>query len=322
MLDLSIISQRRSRQIPRHHLRRSSGRISRGALSRRSGAKPDANVSMDQLTPGRPAVSGQTAAASMLRIRAVMLGDRINPSALEIGTLVSSTPVAFRIHAGLVVIFRYGVVVLIGLSPSEESALIETLISRVIGELSSYEEERAQAQLCDDQSAEVILPGGRICLRDFSDDRLLLIADTLAKSTALERDERRIAAVFDVIEPFARELAEHGRTPRSRKGILELIGNALLVQQRVAGRVAIAEKPDALWEKPELERLYARLKDEYELKERLEMLERKLSAISGTANALTDIIDTRRSLRLEWVVVVLIVMEVAIGCFQIITAAH
>lgn len=52
------------------------------------------------------------------------------------------------------------------------------------------------------------------------------------------------------------------------------------------------------------------------------MLERKLSAISGTANALTDIIDTRRSLRLEWVIVVLIVMEVAIGCFQIITAAH
>ncbi|MGY4327544.1 putative Rmd1/YagE family protein [Bradyrhizobium sp. LB7.2] len=142
----------------------------------------------------------------MLRIGGSHAGGPINPPALEIGTLVSSMPVAFRIHAGLVVIFRYGVVVLIRLSPSEESALIETLISRVIGELSSYEEESAQAQLCDDQSAEVILPGGRICLRDFSDDRLLLIADTLAKSTALERGERRIAAVFDVIEPFAREL--------------------------------------------------------------------------------------------------------------------
>ncbi|WP_430648968.1 RMD1 family protein [Bradyrhizobium hipponense] len=279
-------------------------------------------MNLDQLTPGKPAVSGKTATGSMLRIRAVMLGDRINPSALEIGTLVSSTPVAFRIHAGLVVIFRYGVVVLIGLSPSEENALIETLKSRVIGEFNSYEEESAQAQLCNDQGADVILPGGRICLSKFTDDRLLLIADTLAKSTALERDERRVAAVFDVIEPFARELAERGRTPRGRTSILQLIGNALLVQQRVAGRVAIAEKPDALWDKPELERLYSRLKDDYELKERLEMLERKLSAISGTANALTDIMDTRRSLRLEWVIVLLIAMEVAIECFQIITAAH
>lgn len=217
LLALSIISQRRARQIPLHHLRRSSGRVSRGTLSRRSGAKPDAKVNMDQLTHGKPAVSGETAPASMLRIRAVMLGDRINPSALEIGTLVSSTPVAFRIHAGLVVIFRYGVVVLIGLSPSEEADLIETLISRVIGELTSYEEDSAQAQLCNDQSAEVILPGGRICLRNFSDDRLLLIADTLAKSTALERDERRVAAVFDVIEPFARELAERGLTPRAAR---------------------------------------------------------------------------------------------------------
>ncbi len=42
------------------------------------------------------------------------------------------------------------------------------------------------------------------------------------------------------------ELAEGGRTPRGRTGILQVIGNALLVQQRVAGRVAIAEKPDAL----------------------------------------------------------------------------
>src|SRR4029077_18829034 len=155
-----------------------------------------------------------------------------------------------------------------------------------------------------------------------SDERLLLIADALAKSTSLARDERRGAAGFDLIEAFARELAEQGRTPRRRKRILQLIGNALLVQQRVAGRVAVAEKPDVLWEKPQLDRLYARLEDEYELKERLETLERKLSAISGTANALTDIIDTQRSLRLEIAVVVLIVIEVVIGCIQILAGLH
>ena len=94
------------------------------------------------------------------------------------------------------------------------------------------------------------------------------------------------------------------------------------MQQRVAGRVAIAEKPDVLWEKPELDRLYARLEDEYELKERLDTLERKLTAISETANALTDIIDTQRSLRLEVAVVVLIGIVAAIGCFQILAGIH
>lgn len=279
-------------------------------------------MNADQLPVGMPPTSQKPDAAPILRIRAVMLGERINASNLDIGTLVSSTPAAFRVHAGLAVVFRYGVVVLIGLLPSEEKVVLDSLKSRVTGEFSPFEEEIAQAQLCPDENAEVIQPGGPICLSKFSDERLLLIADALAKSTSLARDERRVAAVFDVIEPLARELAEQGRTSRRRKGILQLIGNALLVQQRVAGRVAVAEKPDVLWEKPQLDRLYARLEDEYELTERLDTLERKLKVISETADALTDIIDTQRSLRLEIAVVVLIVIEVAIGCFQIFAGIH
>jgi uncharacterized Rmd1/YagE family protein len=279
-------------------------------------------MNADQLAVSATAASPGQDAAPTLRIRALMLGDRINASGLELGPLVSSTPAAFRVHAGLAVIFRYGVVVLIGLLPSEEKVLIDSLKPRVIGALSPNEEETAQAQLCKDENAEAIQPGGPISLTKFSDDRLLLVADALAKSTSLARDERRVAAVFDVIEPLARKLAEQGRTPPRRRGILQLIGNALLVQQRVAGRVAVAEKPDVLWEKPELDRLYARLEDEYELKERLVTLERKLTAVSATANALTDIIDTQRSLRLEIAIVVLIVIEIAIGCFQIFAGIH
>jgi uncharacterized Rmd1/YagE family protein len=101
--------------------------------------------------------------------------------------------------------------------------------------------------------------------------------------------------------------------------MLKLIGNALLVQQRVSGRVAVVEKPDVVWDKPELERLYARLEDEYELKERVEALDRKLTVIAETANALTDISDTRRSLRLEWAIVVLIVFEIVLSLYQITT---
>ena len=91
----------------------------------------------------------------------------------------------------------------------------------------------------------------------------------------------------------------------------------LLVQHRVSGRVAIAEKPDALWDRPKLERLYARLEDEYELKERVDALNRKLAVVSETADTLADIIDTRRTLRLELIIVMLIAVEVAITFYQI-----
>jgi uncharacterized Rmd1/YagE family protein len=38
-------------------------------------------------------------------------------------------------------------------------------------------------------------------------------ADALATSVILAHDEKNVAKVFDVIQPIARELAEHGRTP-------------------------------------------------------------------------------------------------------------
>ena len=46
-----------------------------------------------------------------------------------------------------------------------------------------------------------------------------------------------------------------------------------------------------LWDRPDLERLYIRLEDEYELKERGETLKRKLDTIVETARTLTDMID-------------------------------
>jgi uncharacterized Rmd1/YagE family protein len=99
--------------------------------------------------------------------------------------------------------------------------------------------------------------------------------------------------------------------------MLRLIGQTLLAQHRVSGRVAVEEKPDVLWDRPDLERLYARLEDEYELKERAGTLKRKLDVLVETAHALTDIIDADRSTRLEATIVILIVAELIAALVQI-----
>jgi required for meiotic nuclear division protein 1 len=250
---------------------------------------------------------------------ALHVGDRINTMGFE-GEALSAVPLAVQIgKTGIAVLFRYGVVVLIGLSPQEEADFLERLKPRIGGKLTRFDEETAvvaHASEAEDQ----VQAGGPIQLRDMSLERLLVIADVLAKSVVLADDERAVAKVFEIIEPFAKELADHGRTRRDRKGVLQLIGNALLVQHRVSGRVAIGEKPDALWDRPDLERLYARLEDEYELKERVDALSQKLAVVAETANTLADIIDTRRSLRLELIVVILIAFEIVVTFYQIYAA--
>jgi uncharacterized Rmd1/YagE family protein len=250
---------------------------------------------------------------------ALHVGDRINTMGFE-GEALSAVPLAITIgKAGIAVLFRYGVVVLIGLSAEDEAALLERLSSRIGGKLARPEEETATIELAG-EAEDQVSAGGPILVRDMSPERLLVVSDVLAKSVVLANDEREVAKVFETIEPATRELASRGKTKRDRTGILKLIGNALLVQHRISGRVAIAEKPDALWDRPDLERLYARLEDEYELKERVDALNRKLAVIAETANTLADIIDTRRSLRLEMIVVLLIAFEVIITFYQIFTA--
>jgi required for meiotic nuclear division protein 1 len=248
--------------------------------------------------------------------RALQIADRINTAGFE-GQVLSSTPLAVRVGSGgMAVVFRYGVVVLIGMSAQDEIDFLARLKPRLFGLITPHEEEVAKIQVAR-EADEPIPVGGPIEVKEFSLERLMIVADALAKSVVLGRGERELTNVFDIIEPFARELATLGRTSKNRTDMLKLLGEALLVQHRVSGRVAVGEKPDVLWDRPDLERLYARLEDEYELSERVETLNRKLAVIADTATTLADIIDTKRSLRLEVIVVILIAFEIVIGFYDI-----
>jgi uncharacterized Rmd1/YagE family protein len=261
-------------------------------------------------------VANPDSTAQQLTAHALLIGDRINTAGFE-GQVLSSAPLAVRVGSnGLAVLFRYGVAVFIDLSASEEAEFLEKLSTRCFGKITPPEEEWAKIQVAK-EAEEPIPVGGPILVREFSLDQLLVVSDALAKSVVLGRDEREVTNVFDRIEPFARELATFGKTSRNRTDLLKLMGNALLVQHRLSGRVAVGEKPDVLWDRPDLERLYARLEDEYELSERAETLNRKLEVIADTASRLADIVDTKRSLRLEIIVVFLIAFEIVVTFYEI-----
>ena len=152
-------------------------------------------------------------------------------------------------------------------------------------------------------------------LRSADPDRLLLVAEALAVSVALAHDERRIAKAFERIEPVATSLIKRQLPSGPKSALLEQIGEALLIQKRLAGRVDLDEKPDVLWDHPELERLWTKLVDEYDLPARARAIERKLVVIRETADTITDLISTRTSHRLEWYIIALIAIEIALGFF-------
>ena len=214
---------------------------------------------------------------------------------------------------GCAALFRYGAVVLFGLEPVEEAAFIGQ-IKPSLGE--PYDQPQTEdLEVVLDQKREGTFENNALTLRQFSVECLQVVADVLAKSVVLAHYEAGVAAAFDLIEPLVVDLNKGHGTRRSRD-LLRYIGSTLLIQQRMVGRVEVAEKPDLIWDQSDLERLYVRLQNEYELKERHLALERKLSLIAQTAETLLDIFRDKRSHRLEWYIVILIVLEILLTLYQ------
>ena len=142
------------------------------------------------------------------------------------------------------------------------------------------------------------------------------MAEVLAVSVALAHDERRIANAFERITPIAGSLTKRELPTAPKSELLGQIGEALSIQQRMASRVDLDEKPGVLWDHPELERFWAKLVDEYDLPQRARAIERKLVVIRETADTIVDLIATRTSHKLEWYIIFLISLEIALNLYD------
>lgn len=255
-------------------------------------------------------------AGDSFSIRALQLGDRIDLKGLERDDAFSKNPLAFRLsEGGMVALFKSGAAVFVDMSPVAEDEIVRGLAARIIEPLAEPETETAQV-LVRPNEEDVTSPTGAIQIKAADSERLLLVAEALAVSVALAHDERRIARAFEGIEPVTSSLARSRLPPGRKSELLRQIGEALRIQQRLADRVGLDEKPDVLWDHPALERFWAKLVDEYDLAQRARAIERKLAIIRDTADMITDLIATRTSHRLEWYIIALIALEIALGIYD------
>jgi uncharacterized Rmd1/YagE family protein len=266
------------------------------------------------------AIHPTTEATKTFPARALLLGERLETRGLERPDTIHTSPLTLRLGEDrIAVLFRYGVVVFVGLSAIEEDEVVRSLRPRISEPLAVPETELVQIAI-KPESEDQIDPSGGIALKDASPERLQIVANVLSKSLMLSYYEAKIAGVFDRIEPLASKLQRSGRTGSQARELLRQIGDVLLTQHRMVGRVEIEEKPDVLWEHTELERLYARLEDEYELVERSHAMERKLALINETVGTMIDLVQNQRSVRLEWYIIGLIGIEILLSLYQLFGA--
>ncbi|MDZ8033060.1 MAG: RMD1 family protein [Nostoc sp. DedQUE08] len=251
------------------------------------------------------------------RAQALFLGKGINLQTLDNYVSLASMPLMIRAgEEGYAVLLAYGAVVLFNLEPGEKVAFLTKLSSQISGPFADPETEEVEVHLSISESERA--KEGKILLHELSIERLQIVADILAKSVVLSHYETSLATVFDQIEPFAASLQRENRSRQQSRELLRQLGTTLLVQHKIVGQVEIIDKPELLWESPQLENLYLRLEDEYEIRERHHALERKLELIAQTAQTVLEFMQHSSSQRVEWYVVILIVVEILLSLYDIL----
>lgn len=251
---------------------------------------------------------------STFKARALLVGERLDLRAWSAADALTTNPLTVRVKGGgAAALYRYGVVVLFGVGPAEEEEFLAALRPFVIHPYPQPEIEELDARVAGVEREG--LAGGVVLLADASVERLQVLADVLSKSVLLSHYERKIAGDFDRIEPLAAELDRSGRIPRHSKALLQMIGSMLLVEQRMVGRAAIADRPEILWENPSLEVLFAKVEDEFEISARHAALERKLKLIAQTAQTVMQLLSSKHALRVEWYIVMLILVEIVLTLY-------
>lgn len=257
-----------------------------------------------------------------MNVRTLLVGLRIDTRNLEQGPVLATSPLTIRAGSrGRAVLFRYGVVVLFDLDPLEEVNFLASLQRLLVEPVDPPEAEGTKLYL-HPEGEDRVEHSGAIVLTEATPERLQMLADILGKNAVLDHYEKRVAQVFDRIDPLAATLQRKGDFGSQGKELLQQIGGVLMTQQRMVGRVEVLDKPEVLWDRPQLERIYLRLEDEYELRERGRVLDRKLELIARTSETLLELMQNRRSMRVEWYIVILIVIEILLSASDMILRSH
>jgi uncharacterized Rmd1/YagE family protein len=284
---------------------------------------PGRQVAVEAL-PGAPGRPGEDLFSGLdsVQVRSICLGSAIDVRRLRRGPNLTGSPLTAPVGAaGRAVFFRYGAVVLFGVGPDDEEEVLRDLSLQVTAPLDRPIVEATELVRVPPGGAEGV-DGNRIAVEDFSLPRLQIVAEVLARSVVLDRFEGKAAAAFEALQPVASALKQaRVRRPHGRL-VAKLLGDVLVDRQEMIGRVEVTENPDLLWEHSDIGRVYAKLMDEFEIADRYEALEGKYATISETAETVIEVLHSRSSLRVEWYIVILIVVEIFLTLYEMFWRGH
>lgn len=157
---------------------------------------------------------------------------------------------------------------------------------------------------------------GRVFLTKLDREKVQIISLVLAQSVALENYEIEIEKRVLEMEKIITALKSGTWQGLKEKNLLRQIGDILAVKQKTISHLSLLDKPETVWERAELEKLYNKLSFELDLRDRTDILNEKIKFLSDHHKILLDFISAQRGNFLELIIIILILIEIFIFFFE------
>jgi uncharacterized Rmd1/YagE family protein len=220
-----------------------------------------------------------------------------------------------RNNAEKVFVFRFGTVVFFNVSLDNHNGYLTTL------GLNPKTKTKDDDELAEDDFTLTIEPGvtevgfNAVKIPEFDMGKLQMVAHVLAQSSSLEVIEWEVEEFLAESESMTKSLKRGALRSSSRDRLLRFIGEGLSARHRIVNQLSLLNEPERTWENQDLYQLYRDLFKTFDMKDRIEKLEKTLSLCTEVSKLLLEVANARRAEVMEIVIIFLIAIEVVKSLF-------
>jgi uncharacterized Rmd1/YagE family protein len=158
----------------------------------------------------------------------------------------------------------------------------------------------------DEEKNEIILKENSAFIK-------LSMSHALAQSVKLNVLEISVSSLLEKTTPIQDELSRKGSVSLSKKEISKQIGTLFSERYLINLHSDILDTPEFFWRRPSYEPLYLMTAAFQDIEVRHNIMNHRLSMIHELYNILSNELNYKHSTRLEWIIIILIAMEVLLG---------
>ncbi|KAK4687864.1 required for meiotic nuclear division protein 1, partial [Tremellales sp. Uapishka_1] len=136
---------------------------------------------------------------------------------------------------------------------------------------------------------------------------------SLTRSSSLSVLEDRLDSHIASVSTLPRALEKWGAQPMGRKEVIRKIGELMTLRMAVNTRGGgLEETPEFYWSEPELEEYFDSVATEFEIKERIDAINKKIDYAQEVQSTLRALLTEASGHRMELIIIALIAVEVVI----------